>query len=79
VILNNDLRSLCVARRIALRQHKIIDHCYRQGAVVNTCLLALASAGVLAPLAATVLHNLNTFGLMGYSVISAGRLESGEM
>ncbi|TIH17047.1 heavy metal translocating P-type ATPase [Marinifilum sp. JC120] len=79
VILNNDLRSLCVARRIALRQHKIIDHCYRQGAVVNTCLLALASAGVLAPLAATVLHNLNTFGLMGYSVISAGRFEGGEM
>ncbi len=75
VILNNDLRSLCIARRIALRQHRILDHCYRQGALVNTCLLALASAGALAPLAATVLHNLNTFGLMGYSVLSAGRLE----
>lgn len=79
VILNNDLRSLCVARRIALRQHKILDHCYRQGAIVNTCLLVLASAGVLAPLAATVLHNLNTFGLMGYSVVSAGRLEGSEI
>ncbi|NDV27417.1 heavy metal translocating P-type ATPase [Desulfovibrio sp. JC010] len=76
VIMNNDLRSICAARSIALRQHRILDHCYRQGAVVNTSLFALASAGLLAPLASTVLHNLNTFGLVGYSMFRAGRLES---
>ncbi|WP_419778359.1 heavy metal translocating P-type ATPase [Maridesulfovibrio sp.] len=79
VILNNDLRALCAARRISLRQHRILDHCYRQGAVFNTCLLALAFTGWLAPLAATVLHNLNTFGLIGYSVRSAGKLEAAEI
>lgn len=74
VLLNNDLRSLCAARRIALRQHKILDHCYRQGALVNTGLLALAAMGGIAPLTSAALHNLNTFGLVGYSVLRAGSI-----
>lgn len=72
VILNNDLRALCRAKHIAARQHRILDHCYRQGAVVNSMLLVMASVGMLSPLAAAVFHNLNTFALVGSSVVRAG-------
>ena len=71
VILNNDLRALCEARRIAMRQHKILDHCFRQGFVVNSLLLGLASLGMLSPLAAAALHNVNTLSLVGYAAAAA--------
>ncbi len=72
IILNDDLRSLCAAKRIAMRQHRILHHCLYEGAVVNTLLLGLAVAGALSPLAAAVLHNANTFTLMGYAMAKAG-------
>lgn len=72
VILNDDLRSLCAAKRIAMRQHSILRHCLYEGALVNTLLLGLAASGTLSPLAAAVLHNANTFSLMGYAVVRAG-------
>ncbi|GAB7080500.1 heavy metal translocating P-type ATPase [Megalodesulfovibrio paquesii] len=72
IILQEDLRALCAGRYIALRQHRILQHCLWQGVAVNTSLLALAAAGVLSPLAATVLHNANTFSLMGYAMARAG-------
>lgn len=78
VILHEDLRSLCTARRIALRQHRILRHCLWEGAAANTLLLAMAAAGTLSPLAATVLHNANTFSLMGYAMARAGASSGGE-
>jgi Cu2+-exporting ATPase len=69
VILTDDLRSLAVAREIALRQYAILDRCFSQGFFVNTGLLALALAGVLQPLAAALIHNLNTLSLIACSAI----------
>ncbi len=76
VVLNNDLRSLCAARRIATRQHRILHHCLYEGATVNTLLLGLATTGILSPLSAAVLHNLNTFSLMGYAMTRAGSFKN---
>jgi Cu2+-exporting ATPase len=72
VLLNDDLRSLCAAKRIALRQHGILRQCLVEGAAFNTLLLGLSSLGFLSPLAASLLHNANTFGLMGYASARAG-------
>jgi Cu2+-exporting ATPase len=72
IILGDDLRSLCTARRIALRQAGILRFCLHEGATVNTGLLGLAALGMLSPLAAAVLHNMNTFCLMGYAMAKAG-------
>jgi Cu2+-exporting ATPase len=72
IVLGDDLRSLCAARRIAMRQHRILQHCLYEGAAVNTLLLGLAAAGALSPLAAAVVHNVNTFTLMGYAMAKAG-------
>ncbi len=73
VILNDDLKSLCAALRIAQRQHKVLDRCYNQGLAVNALLVLLAACGALTPFAAAVLHNANTFGLMGYAALASGR------
>jgi Cu2+-exporting ATPase len=80
VLLNDDLRSLVAAKRIAMRQHSILERCLSEGAAVNTALLCLAATGLLSPLAAAVLHNANTFGLMGYATAKPGspqRVETG--
>ncbi len=73
VILDDDLQALCAAVRIARRQHAILNHCYNQGLIVNSLLLLLAACGALTPFAAATLHNANTFGLMGYAALAAGK------
>ncbi|NDY56915.1 heavy metal translocating P-type ATPase [Desulfovibrio sulfodismutans] len=72
ILLSDDLRSLCTARRIAMRQTGILRRCLHEGAAANTALLGLAASGILSPLAAAVLHNMNTFTLMGYAMAKAG-------
>ncbi len=78
IILSDDLRSLCTARRIAMRQDEILRQCLHEGAAVNTALLGLAALGLLSPLTAAVLHNVNTFTLMGYAMARAGAPCAGE-
>ena len=73
ILLNDDLRSLCAAKRIALRQHGVLRHCLVEGAVFNSLLLGLSALGFLSPLAAALLHNANTFALMGYAAVRSGR------
>lgn len=72
IILNDDLRALCMAKRIALRQHDLLRQCFIEGAAFNSLLLGLSALGLLSPLAAAFLHNANTFALMGYATVRAG-------
>lgn len=71
LLLGNDLRSLCAARRIAMRQQAILDTCHREGVLFNSALLALAAWGKLSPFTAAAAHNLNTFALLAYAVRAA--------
>jgi Cu2+-exporting ATPase len=72
ILLNDDLRSLCAAKRIALRQHDLLRRCLVEGAVFNSLLLGLSALGFVPPLAAALLHNANTFALMWRASALAG-------
>lgn len=70
VLLQDDLDALVTARRIAGKTEKTLENCFRASVGLNTLFLLLASSGRLAPVAAAVLHNANTLGILSYAALS---------
>jgi Cu2+-exporting ATPase len=70
VLLKEDLNGLVTARRIADRTEETLKNCFRAAVGLNSLFLLLAGAGLLAPVAAAVLHNANTVGILSYAALS---------
>jgi len=73
ILLEEDLNALVTARQIACQTQTIIKNCFRSTVGMNTLFLLLASAGILPPVAAAVLHNANTVGILGYAALAGTR------
>jgi Cu2+-exporting ATPase len=73
ILLHDDLRLLAAAREMAERSGRVLSNTFRATAVINTGLLALATAGRISPVASAFLHNLTTLGIIGYAAL-AGRV-----
>jgi Cu2+-exporting ATPase len=78
VLLRDDLNALVTARRIAGRTQETLKNCFWASIGLNTLFLLLASSGGLAPVAAAVLHNVNTLGILSYAALS-GLSESDDL
>lgn len=67
VMLNEDLRPLVEARRIACNNQETLNSCLWSAVVINTATLMLAGMGKISTLAAAMTHNLSTVGILGYA------------
>ena len=67
ILLKEDLNSLLTARLIALRCQETIKQAFVSAVSLNSSFLLLASLGWLRPVAAAILHNLSTLGIIGYA------------
>ena len=74
VVLDQDsLEGLLTARMISQKVSNILQNCFNAGVGVNVGLLGAASAGILTPTRAALLHNLNTFAILGASAWASSR------
>jgi len=72
VLLEDDLMALAVARDIATRTRRVLTHSFRTAVGVNSAVMLLAAGGRLSPVAAAILHNACTIGILGYAVLAGG-------
>ena len=74
ILLKEDLNTLLTARLIALRCQETIKHAFVSAVSLNSSFLLLASLGWLRPVAAAILHNVSTLGIIGYAGIREKQL-----
>ncbi len=67
IMLNEDLRTLVEARRIACNNRETLTSCLWSAVAINTATLVLAGMGKISTLAAAMTHNLSTVGILGYA------------
>jgi len=67
ILLKEDLNTLLTARLIALRCQDTIHRAFVSAVSLNSSFLFLATLGWLRPVAAAILHNLSTVGIIGYA------------
>lgn len=70
LLLQDDLRTLLTARRIAQRAEHTIENCFKTAVGANSLFLLLASGGLIPPVMAAILHNASTVGVLGYAALS---------
>lgn len=68
LMLNEDLMTLPFAREISLRVMSVLNQNFRMTVGFNTLVLLLALTGMASPLAASILHNGSTIGLLTYAL-----------
>jgi Cu2+-exporting ATPase len=76
VLLEDDLRVLATARDIAMRTRHVLTNGFRTAVGVNSAVMLMAAAGKLSPVAAAILHNACTLGILGYAALSGGAGEA---
>lgn len=74
ILIKEDLNTLLTARRIALRCQETIKQAFVSAVSLNSSFLLLASLGWLRPVAAAILHNVSTVGIIGYAGIRERQL-----
>nr|WP_319490400.1 heavy metal translocating P-type ATPase [uncultured Desulfobacter sp.] len=74
ILLKEDLNTLLIARLIALRCQETIKQAFVSAVSLNSSFLLLATLGWLRPVAAAILHNLSTVGIIGYAGIREKQL-----
>ncbi len=67
ILMQDDLHGLAVAREVALRSQKTMNHCFKATLGLNSAILLLAGLGRLSPLASAILHNATTVTTLGYA------------
>ena len=67
VMLNEDLRTLVEAHRIACNNRETLSSCLWSAVIINTSTLILAGMGKLSTFAAAMTHNLSTVGILSYA------------
>ncbi|CCO22911.1 heavy metal translocating P-type ATPase [Maridesulfovibrio hydrothermalis] len=69
IMLNEDMRTLVEARRIAVNNRETLSSCLWSAVVINSATLLLAGMGKISTLAAAMTHNLSTVGILGYAAL----------
>ncbi|WP_415715433.1 heavy metal translocating P-type ATPase [Maridesulfovibrio sp.] len=69
VMLNEDMRTLVEAHRIAITNRETLSNCLWSAVVINSATLLLAGMGKISTLAAAMTHNLSTVGILGYAAM----------
>ncbi|EFL51197.1 heavy metal translocating P-type ATPase [Solidesulfovibrio fructosivorans JJ]] len=72
LLLHEDLHTLVVARQAAVRTNAIIRQTFGATIGCNSLIMLLATAG-MSPVAAALLHNASTIGILGYAAMAASR------
>ena len=67
ILLREDLSCLLTGRLTALRSQQTILHAFYAAIGLNSTFLLLATFGLVQPVAAALLHNLSTVGILGYA------------
>ncbi len=67
ILLKEDLNCLLIGRRIALRCQETIHQSFISAVALNSSFLVLATLGWIQPLAAALLHNTSTVGILSYA------------
>lgn len=67
ILLREDLNCLLGGRYIALRCQETIGHAFVSAVGFNSSFLFMASLGWIQPIAAAILHNISTVGILGYA------------
>ncbi len=67
ILLREDLDCLLSARRIALRCQETIHQAFVSAVIFNSSFLFFATLGWLTPVAAAILHNVSTLGILGFA------------
>ena len=73
ILLKEDLNCLLTGRLIALRCQRTIKQSFVSAVSLNSSFLLLASLGWLKPVAAAILHNASTVGILGYAAMREKR------
>ncbi len=73
ILLQDDLYCLLAGRHIAIATRQTIERSFAAVVVLNTSFLVLATFGLLPPVAAALLHNLSTVGVLGYASLRGRR------
>ncbi len=73
ILLREDLDCLLSARRIALRCQETIHQAFVAAVIFNSSFLFFATLGWLTPVAAAILHNVSTLGILGYAGVKEKR------
>jgi len=72
VLLEDNLMALAVARDIATRTRRVLTNSFRAAVGVNSAVMLLAAGGKLSPVAAAMMHNASTLGILGYAALAGG-------
>ncbi|PIE57045.1 MAG: heavy metal translocating P-type ATPase [Desulfobulbus propionicus] len=75
ILLRDDLRCLLIGRHIAQRSETTIKQSFVAAVGLNSTFLLLATFGGIPPVAAALLHNLSTVGILGYAGIRGRKAE----
>ncbi len=73
ILLKEDLNCLLTGRLIALRCQGTIKQSFVSAVSLNSSFLLMASLGWLKPVAAAILHNASTVGILGYAAMREQR------
>ena len=68
IMLNEDLMSLPFAREVSRRVMSVVRNNFRMTVGINSMILVMALSGFASPLAAALMHNGSTIGLLGYAL-----------
>ncbi len=74
VLTGNNLEGILLARSIGRQAGRTLKGCFTAGVGVNTGLLLAATAGLLTPVTAALIHNLTTFSILGTSALISQRI-----
>jgi Cu2+-exporting ATPase len=67
ILLKNDLTCLLIGRLTALRSQETIRRAFYSAIGFNSTFLVMAAFGLIQPIAAALLHNLSTVGILSYA------------
>ncbi len=73
ILLEEDLRTLLVARDIAMQTQESLQNSFYSTIGINSFILLLASFGKINPVASAFLHNAGTLGILAYAAKTAGK------
>ena len=69
ILLREDLDCLLTGRLVAQRSQQTIHRSFHAAIGLNSAFLFLATLGLVRPVAAALLHNLSTVGILGYAAL----------
>jgi Cu2+-exporting ATPase len=73
ILTGQNLEGLLVARKTGKQAEKTLKGCFKAGVGINSGLMLAATAGLLKPVSAALIHNMTTFSILGISALISKR------